>query len=116
VLVCSNVEQTMQWLIKIFDCKQVEVPEYWDNRLPSDVALGLPGDDEPTILLNDEAEVRRAGFQRENEHPSSSATSSKAYEFLSRKGAAPGPMRESGARFFEVREPGGIVIEVCEDP
>ncbi len=116
VLVCSNVELTKQWFIKIFDCKQVEVPEYWDNHLPSDVALELPGDDEPTILLNDEAEVRRAGFQRANEHPILFCHKlQKAYEFLRRKGASPGPMQESGARFLEIREPGGIVIEICEN-
>ena len=117
VLVCSNVELTKQWFIKFFEAKQVDVPEYWDNRLPSDVALELPGDDEPTILLNDEAEVRQAGFQRANEHPILFCPRlPKAYEFLSRKGASPGPMQESGAKFFEIRGPGGFVIEICETP
>ena len=104
-------------VMKMFDCKQVVVPKHWDDPLPSDVALELPGDDEPTILLNDAAEVRKAGFERENEHPILFCGKlSKAHEFLSRKGASPGPMHDSGAKFFEVRDPGGIVIEICEEP
>ena len=39
VLVCSNIDLTKRWFIRIFDCKQVEVPKYWDDRLPFDVAL-----------------------------------------------------------------------------
>jgi len=117
VLVCSNLDLVKQWWMKMFDSKQVKVPDYWDDPLPSDIALELPGDDEPTILLNDEAEVRQAGFQRENEHPILFCRKlRKAHEYLTRKGASPGPMQESGAKFFEIRDPGGIVIEICEEP
>jgi hypothetical protein len=48
----SNVEAAKQWWIDTFGCKVVRVPQDWDNPLPSDVALTLPGDSEPTILLN----------------------------------------------------------------
>jgi len=61
VLSYSNVETAKQWWIDTFDCKQVNVPPDWDNPLPSDVALNLPGDREPTILLNDRAELKQAG-------------------------------------------------------
>ena len=111
VLVCSDVHLAKQWWIKMFDCKEVKVPDYWDNPLPSDVALELPGDDEPTILLNDEAEARRAGFQRENEHPILFCRKlGRTRENLARDGASPGPIQESGAKFFEIRDPCGTVI------
>ena len=48
----SNVEAAKQWWIDTFDCKVVRVPQDRDSPLPSDVALALPGDSEPTILLS----------------------------------------------------------------
>jgi len=54
----SNLEAAKKWWIDAFDCKVAKVPSDWDNRLPSDVALRLPGYDEPTILLCSKAEPR----------------------------------------------------------
>ena len=48
----SNVDAAKRWWIDTFGCKVVKVPPDWDNPLPSDVALTLPGDREPTILLS----------------------------------------------------------------
>jgi hypothetical protein len=62
----SNVESAKQWWIDTFGCKVVRVPQQWDNPLPSDVALKLPGDDEPTILLSAKSEVQQARFDRPN--------------------------------------------------
>jgi hypothetical protein len=45
------------------------VPTDWDCRLPSDLALNLPGADRPTILLSDQAEVKQTGYDRQNDHP-----------------------------------------------
>jgi hypothetical protein len=67
----SNVEAAKQWWIDTFGCKVVRVPPDWDNPLPSDVALALPGDSEPTILLSAQSEVEQAHFDR----PSPLATS-----------------------------------------
>ena len=61
-LCCSNVEAAKQWWIEAFDCKQAKVPADWDEHLPSDVALRLPGDAEPVILLIDRAELQQAGL------------------------------------------------------
>jgi len=60
----SNVEAAKQWWIDTFGCKVVRVPQDWDNPLPSDVALTLPGDSEPTILLSAQSEVEQARFDR----------------------------------------------------
>lgn len=60
----SNVEAAKQSWIDTFGCKVVRVPQDWDNPLPSDVALTLPGDSEPTILLSAQSEVEQARFDR----------------------------------------------------
>jgi hypothetical protein len=60
VLSYSNVEGAKQWWIDTFGCKVVRVPPEWDNPLPSDVALKLPGYDDPTTLLTAQSEVEQA--------------------------------------------------------
>lgn len=111
----SNVEVAKRWWIEQFECKQMEAPEDWDDPLPSDVALRLPGDDEPTILLSNRREVRDAGFERTNEHPLLfSSKLKKAREHLISKGSAPGLIQDAGGKqFFEVRDPEGNRIEIC---
>jgi hypothetical protein len=92
----SNVEAAKQWWIDTFGCKVVRVPQEWDNPLPSDVALTLPGDSEPTILLSAQSEVEQARFDR----PSPVATSifcdklKKAHEHLSSRGVLAGPIQD----------------------
>jgi hypothetical protein len=72
----SNVEAAQQWWIDTFGCKVVRVPQDWDNPLPSDVALTLPGDSEPTILLSAQSEWNKlASTGPHRLQPSSSATS-----------------------------------------
>ena len=44
------------------------VPPDWDNTLPSDITLKLPGDDEPRILLTNRSEFQEAGLSLP-EHP-----------------------------------------------
>ncbi len=93
------------------------MPSDWDCVLPSDVALRLSGNDLPTILLSDWMEVRAAGYERSNDHPIIFCTKlTKAYEYLSRRRAAPGLIQHgAGPEFFEVRDPEGNVIEICEE-
>ena len=119
VLCYSNIEAAKRWWIDAFDCKQVNVPADWDNPLPSDVALKLPGDSEATILLNDRAEAEQAGFDR-----SSSVVPvifsdklTKAHEHLSSRGVLAAPIQgDSDTQFFEVRDIEGNVIEICKEP
>jgi hypothetical protein len=117
-LACSNVQAEKQWWIEAFDCKETKVPVDWDCPLPSDVALKLPGADEPAILLSDKTEIERAGYNRQNDHPLIFCTNlKKAHEHL-RVGIAPGgPIQGGGGtQFFEVRDPEGNVIEICKEP
>jgi catechol 2,3-dioxygenase-like lactoylglutathione lyase family enzyme len=115
----SNVEAAKQWWIDTFGCKVVRVPQDWDNPLPSDVALTLPSDSEPTVLLSSQSEVEQARFDR----PSPVATSifcdklKKAHEQLSSRGVLVGPIRDGGdMQFFEIRDPEGHLIEICKEP
>lgn len=115
----ASVEAAKQWWVDGFDCKPVKVPGDWDDTLPSDVALKLPGSAEPTILLSARAEVAQAGFER------SSATVpvifsdklKKAHELLSSRGIATGPIQGDGeTEFFEIRDIEGNVIEISKEP
>ena len=41
----------------------------------------------------------------------------KAHEYLRVRNAAPGPVQEVGsAKFFEIRDPEGNGVEICEAP
>ncbi len=117
-LACSNVQAEKQWWIAAFGCKETKAPMGWDCPLPSDVALKLPGADEPTILLSDKTEIERAGYDRQNDHLLIfCANLKKAHEHF-RAGIAPaGPIQHGhGTQFFEVRDPEGNVIEICKEP
>ena len=114
----SNVDAARQWWTETFGCKIVKVPRDWDNALPSDVALTLPGDSDATILLSAQTEVERSGFDR----PSSVATVifcdklKKAHEHLSSRGVLAGPIQDGGAmQFFEIRDTEGHLIEICKE-
>ena len=115
----SDVEGAKRWWVNAFDCKHVKVPPDWNNPLPSDVALKLPGYDAASILLSERAEVAQAGFER-----SSSVVPvmfcdklKKAHEYLSSRGILAGPIQgDSDTEFFEVRDTEGNVIEICKEP
>jgi hypothetical protein len=117
VLCYRDVNAAKQWWINVFDCKEVPVPPDWDNKLPSDVALKLPGDVEPTVLLSSRSEVEPAG-PTEPGHPIVFTHKlKKAYERVCDRGAAARPLREEGGMwFFEITDPEGNVIEVCNEP
>lgn len=114
----SNVEAAKQWWINAFACKVVRAPDDWDNSLPSDVALTLPGDDSPTVLLCDKAEALRAGFDRTNPVVSIvfSDKLTKAHDFVCSHGAVAEPIQDGGdMQFFEVRDTEGNLIQVCKE-
>jgi len=118
-LAYSDVESAKRWWIETFGCKLANVPSDWDCPLPSDVALQLPGQDAPTILLNAKAEVEQAGYDR----PSSLASVifceklKKGHEQLASRGVLVGPIQDGGdTQFFEIRDTEGNVIQVCKEP
>jgi hypothetical protein len=114
----SDLEQAKRWWIDAFECKAMKVPPNWDNQLPSDVALRLQGDHEPTILLSDRAEVERAGFDRSLAVVPVifSDKLKKAHDHLSGRGVVVGPIQgEASPHFFEIRDIEGNVIEICEE-
>ena len=115
----SNVEAAKQWWTGTFGCEVVRVPPDWDNPLPSDVALTLPGDSEPTILLSAQSEVEQARFDRTS--PVATVIFcdklKKAREHLSNRGVLAGPIKDGGdMRFFEIRDTEGHLIEICKEP
>jgi hypothetical protein len=115
----ASMEAAKKWWIDAFDCKQVIVPPEWDSPLPSDVALKLPGDSEPTILLSSQAEVQQAGFDRSSTVVPIifSDRLKKAYELLSSRGVLAGPIQEdSQTQFFEIRDLEGHPIQICKEP
>jgi hypothetical protein len=118
-LAYSDVEGAKRWWIQAFDCKVAAVPPDWDCRLPSDVALQLPGHDAPTILLNAKVEVGQAGFDK----PSPVASVifcnklKKGHEHLTNRGVLPGPIQDGGdTQFFEIRDSEDHLIEICKEP
>lgn len=114
VLSYSDVVAAKKWWIMAFDCKEVMVPPDWDDPLPSDVALTLPGSEEPTILLTSRSEG--AGSV---EHPIVfTAKMKKAYEHLRDRGvlAAGAVHDEWGTEIFEITDSEGNVIEICNEP
>ena len=115
---CSNLAACKQWWIRTFDCKQANVPADWDCTLPSDVALTLPEGGEPTVLLSDWEEVRKAGYDRSNARAIIFCRKiGKAHEYLQGRGAAVGPIQDGGGtEFFEIRDPEGNIIDVCREP
>jgi len=118
VICYANVEAAKVWWTEVFDCKPSNVPADWDEPLPSDVVLKLPGHDEPIIVLIDRAEVQRAGLALPTDRPILFCGKIKrAHEYLEGRGASPGPIQDGGGtQFFEVRDPEGNVIEVCKEP
>ena len=117
-LACSNVQTEKQWWITTFEAKETKAPVDWDCPLPSDVALKLPGAEQPTILLSDRAEIERAGYDRQNAHPLLFCTNlRKAHEYLKGRKATTAPVQEGGGtQFFEVCDPEGNTIEICKEP
>ncbi len=114
----SNLPAAKEWWIKSFECRQERVPQDWDCPLPSDIALKLPGDVEPSILLSDSAEVRTSGYESANEHTILFCRNlAKARQYLQSRGVIAGPTQDGGGtEFFEIRDLEGNVIEICKEP
>ncbi len=109
----ADVDAAKRWWIKAFGCKEVEVPEDWDEPLPSDVALMFPGSETATVLISSRAEGGAS-----SDHPMVFAGKlKKAYEQLRGRGISAGAIREEGGtELFEVHDLEGNVIEICKEP
>ena len=118
VLTYTNVQEAKRWWINAFKCKETPIPKTWDNSLPSDIALQLPGYDKPTILLNDRSELNQAGLNTSNlDSPIIFCDKlKKAHEVLSSRGVLAGPIQDGGdTQFFEVSDGGGNTIQICKE-
>lgn len=119
IVICyANVEDAKRWWVATFACQPLDVPEYWDCVLPSDVALTLPWFDEPTILLSSRAEIERANMELPRDPPILFCKKlKKAQEYLTSRGAACGPILDGrDTEYFEIRDPEDNVIEICREP
>lgn len=115
----SNLDAAKRWWVDAFDCKVVKVPEEWDNPLPSDVALQLPGHNRPTILLTAQSELERAGLAKPDplEAVIFCTKLRQGHEQLSSRGLNPGPIQEGGdTHFFEISDSEGHSIQICREP
>jgi Glyoxalase-like domain len=117
VLKCASVEAAKRWWTEVFDGKPMKPPSDWDNTLPSDVALKLPGHDQPTVLLCDRSEVEQAHMDTSPTYPVLfTGKLKKAHEHLLSKGVAVGPIQDGGdMSFFEITDPEGHVIQICHE-
>ena len=99
-----NLDAGIAWWNRIFGAERVPLPE-WDDPLPSDVALKLPDEEEPHILLQ---AFHEAGEITGQTHP---------LVFTGNIEAALGNIGSDagGAKFFDVRDLKGQSIEVCEN-
>ena len=118
-LAYSDLEAAKRWWINAFDCKVAKIPADWDCPLPSDVALQLPGNDAPTVLLSSRAEVEQAGFERPS--PVSSVIFCgkliKGHDHLTDRGILVGPIQDDGdMQVFEVRDAEENLIQICKEP
>jgi hypothetical protein len=114
VMSYADVVAATKWWIMAFDCNAVIIPSDWDDPLPSDVALKLPGREEPTILLGSKCEGGSP-----SEHPIIFTSKvNKAYEHLRGRGmpAAGVVHKEWGTELFEIVDSEGNVIEICSEP
>jgi hypothetical protein len=109
----SDVNAAKQWWATAFDCKEVAVPQEWDDPLPSDVALKFPGNEAPTVLLSSLSEGRESA-----EHPIIfTGNLKKAHEHLQGRGVVTGDIHEEwGTEIFEITDFEGNVIEICNEP
>jgi hypothetical protein len=118
VLSYTNVGEAKRWWINAFDCKVTPVPTTWDNTLPSDAVLQLPGHEGPTILLIDRKELEEAGMDmsRVDSPVIFCDKLKKAHELLSGRGILGGPIQDGGdTQFFEITDSEGNVIQVCKE-
>jgi len=110
VLICTNVEAAKRWWIDVFDGKPMKPPADWDSSLPSDVAIKLPGHDQPTVLLTDKTELEQSHMDTSQTYPVLFTSKlKKAHEHILSKGVAPGPTQDGGDMpFFEITDPRDI--------
>jgi Glyoxalase-like domain len=104
------------WWAKVFGAKPTTLP-ITDLPQPSDLALSLQYDD-AEIYLSKLAEIRASGSDwRGDEHPVVTCNDIElAHKHCQELGASPTSVyAERGPKYFEIIDPEGNVIEICED-
>jgi hypothetical protein len=117
-LAYSNLGAAKQWWMTAFDCRVVKVPKNWDICLPSDIALQLPGHDQPTILLTSQSELNQAGFSTPDPLAAVIFCTKlkKGHDQLSARGVSPGQIQDGGdTQFFDIRDSEGHSIQICQE-
>lgn len=117
VICYSDVEAAKKWWISVFECKQTKIPADCDDPGPADVALKLPGAEEPTIQLCEKSDPKEDALARSERRPLLFTSQlKKAHDQLPRRGVAATPIEEGeGIEFFTVRDLDGNAIEICSE-
>jgi catechol 2,3-dioxygenase-like lactoylglutathione lyase family enzyme len=117
-LTYASPEAAIRWWTHLFGAKQVEPAADRDYALPSDVWLTLGFDDLPAVCFSKLDEVRGIGLECIGDsHPIVTCNDIElARKHCLDNGASPTAIREdAGPRHFEITDPEGNVIEICED-
>jgi len=114
-LACSNIAAAKQFWIEIFGCSEDKGASYWDDALPSDIALKLPGEDDAVLGLFDKAEAEQAGLGRASARALIFCSDiAKAHSYLAVRGLQPGEIGAlGGMQFFEIQDWEGNTVEIC---
>ena len=115
-IVYASPEIAVAWWHKVFNAETTE-PGEMDDPLPGDIALRLDYE-LPCIFISHLDQVRASGLERSTDsHPVVTSTNlGKAHAHCKTVGAHPGPIQSSvGPRFFNLTDPEGNTIEICEE-
>ena len=116
-LVYTDAEAGAEWWISTFGAKRVALPE-WDDPLPNDIAVQFPDGETPSICISTSEDVRRSGLDRASTpHPVVVCNDIElASQHCQARGASPTAIHDGrGPRYFEITDPDGNLIEICED-
>ena len=111
-----NLAAAKRWWIDTFECEEIPLPT--DDPCPSSVALALLGGPCAAVLLGDRSEAEKAGLGNPSTHPIIFCNKiKKAHEHLVARRVPAGPIQTDGtSQYFEIRDPEGNVIEICQAP
>lgn len=117
-LTYASPEAAVRWWTQLFGTKQIEPAADRDYALPSDIWLAFDVNDLPAVYFSKLDEVRGIGLDCiGDEHPIVTCNDIElAHKHCLQKGASPSSIQTGrGPRYFEITDPEGNVIEICED-
>ena len=116
-LTYASPETAVGWWNQLFGAKRIEPAADRDYALPSDVWLTL-GTDDPAVYIAKLSEVRGIGLEwiGGEHHIVFCGDIELAHKHFLEQGAMPTAIHDGrGPRYFEITDPEGNVIEICED-